>query len=175
MWRKIWKIRYFAGETWPHFCCFIIMRKLRVYLDNCCFNRPFDDQEQIRVFLETQAKIHIQKLIVSGALELAYSHVSVFENSSNPNADKRKIIGDFFVHATVYIDPGQEEVVDKMIEKIKIQGVKNKDAAHLACAIKAECDYFITTDDFVLKRFTGKEIKVCSPIDFLTIYEVENA
>ena len=147
------------------------MRKTRVYLDNCCFNRPFDDQEQLRVFLETQAKIHIQQLIVSGALELAYSHVSVFENSGNPNADKRKIIGDFFVHAIVYIDSSQEDV----IEKIKIQGVKNKDAAHLACAIKAECDYFITTDDFILKRFTGKEIKVCSPIDFLTVYEVENA
>jgi len=154
---------------------FIIMRRVRVYLDNCCFNRPFDDQSQIRVFLETQAKIHIQKLIAGGTLELAYSHVSVFENSANSNKDHRGVISDFFVYATVYIDSGQEEVIDKMIEKIKIQGVKNKDAAHLACAIKAECDYFITTDDFVLKRFSGKEIKVCSPIEFLTIYEVENA
>jgi hypothetical protein len=38
-------------------------KKLRVYLDNCCYNRPFDDQEQRSVQLETQAKLWIQDLI----------------------------------------------------------------------------------------------------------------
>jgi hypothetical protein len=27
------------------------MRKTRVYLDNCAYNRPFDDQSQIRISL----------------------------------------------------------------------------------------------------------------------------
>ena len=26
-----------------------------VYLDNCCYNRPFDDQTQERVHLESEA------------------------------------------------------------------------------------------------------------------------
>jgi len=30
-----------------------------------------------------------------------------------------------------------------------------KDAAHLACAIKAGCDYFITTDDKLIKKYDG--------------------
>ena len=30
--------------------------KLRIYLDNCCFNRPYDDQSQLRISLETQAR-----------------------------------------------------------------------------------------------------------------------
>lgn len=30
-----------------------------IYLDNCCYNRPYDDQSQIRVFLESQAKLHV--------------------------------------------------------------------------------------------------------------------
>jgi len=34
-----------------------------VYLDNCTFNRPFDDQTQLRISLETQAKLFIQTLI----------------------------------------------------------------------------------------------------------------
>ncbi|MFN0197095.1 MAG: PIN domain protein, partial [Planctomycetaceae bacterium] len=34
---------------------------MRIYLDNCCFNRPFDDQRQIRVRLETEAKLCIQQ------------------------------------------------------------------------------------------------------------------
>jgi len=33
---------------------------LKVYLDNCCFNRPFDDQNQVRVRIETEAKLFIQ-------------------------------------------------------------------------------------------------------------------
>lgn len=30
---------------------------MRVYLDNCMFNRPFDDQGHIRIRLETEAKL----------------------------------------------------------------------------------------------------------------------
>lgn len=37
-----------------------------IYLDNCCFNRPFDDQEQLRVRLETEAKLRIQHLMREG-------------------------------------------------------------------------------------------------------------
>ena len=151
------------------------MRKIRVYLDNCCYNRPFDDQKQIRVFLETQAKLHIQNLIGNARLELAYSYMSVFENRNNPNTDNSKIIEDFFVYAAFFVDPDQEEVVETKAEQIKTQGIKNKDAIHLACAIEANCDYFITTDDGILKRYAEKDIKVCSPIEFLTLYEVENA
>lgn len=43
---------------------------MRVYLDNCTFNRPFDDQTQIRIKLETEAKLYIQEKIRDGTLEL---------------------------------------------------------------------------------------------------------
>ena len=36
---------------------------MRVYLDNCCYNRPFDDQENLAVALETFAKLQIQAQI----------------------------------------------------------------------------------------------------------------
>lgn len=35
------------------------MKKIAIYLDNCCFNRPYDDQTQLRVSLETQAKMYV--------------------------------------------------------------------------------------------------------------------
>ncbi len=38
---------------------------MRIYLDNCCFNRPYDNQSQIRIHLETEAKLHIQELILA--------------------------------------------------------------------------------------------------------------
>lgn len=34
---------------------------MRLYLDNCVFNRPYDDQSSIRVRLEAEAKLNIQE------------------------------------------------------------------------------------------------------------------
>ena len=39
---------------------------MRVYLDNCCYNRPFDEQAQLSVHLETEAKLEIQRQMRSG-------------------------------------------------------------------------------------------------------------
>jgi hypothetical protein len=30
---------------------------MKIYLDNCCFNRPFDDQSHLRIRLEAEAKL----------------------------------------------------------------------------------------------------------------------
>ena len=49
--------------------------------------------------------------------------------------------------------------------------VKSKDALHISCAIEAVCDYFITTDNEILKKYKAGEIKVCSPIEFINILE----
>ena len=49
-----------------------IMSKIIVYLDNCTYNRPFDDQTQIMIALETEAKWHIQWLIVEKKIVLCY-------------------------------------------------------------------------------------------------------
>ena len=51
-------------------------------------------------------------------------------------------------------------------------GIKSADAAHIACAILAECDYFLTTDDRVLK-YKSDRIKIMNPVEFLKILEVE--
>ena len=44
---------------------------MKVYLDNCCYNRPYDDQSQLRISLETQAKLQIQSMIRNKDIELA--------------------------------------------------------------------------------------------------------
>ena len=65
---------------------------MRVYLDNCCYNRPYDDQSQTRIHIETQAKLDIQDRIQSGHIELAASYILEAENAANPFARKRKDI-----------------------------------------------------------------------------------
>jgi len=55
---------------------------MRVYLDNCCFNRPFDDKSQIRVKLEAEAKLYIQEEIRLGKLELIWSYIASVQMKS---------------------------------------------------------------------------------------------
>ena len=52
---------------------------MRVYLDNCCYNRPFDEQVQLRVRLETEAKLEVQRQMRSGELEYVWSDMLVTE------------------------------------------------------------------------------------------------
>jgi len=63
--------------------------KIRVYLDNCCFNRPFDDQNFLKIRLETEANLFVQSLIRAGQVSLAWSYVLDYENSANPCDERR--------------------------------------------------------------------------------------
>jgi predicted nucleic acid-binding protein len=142
-----------------------------VYLDNCAYNRPFDDQRQMRIYLESQAKLHIQHLIAKNELVLAYSYMSVYENTGNPHKERRFSIANFFNRALQVVDYDKAEKVETKADVIMGYGIKTKDALHIACAIEAGCDYFITTDDDLPKKYIGNEIAVCNPIDFIKIQE----
>jgi predicted nucleic acid-binding protein len=144
---------------------------MRVYLDNCSYNRPFDDQNQMRIYLETQAKLFIQKLIRNGDLLLAISYISRYENGNSPHSKNKITIEKFFENATTFIDIDKADIIEKKANEIMFYGVKSKDALHLSSAIVASCDFFITTDDIILKRYKTGEINVCSPIEFINIWE----
>ncbi len=66
-----------------------------IYLDTCCYNRPYDDQILIRNSLESQAKLHIQGCIKAGKLRLATSYILWYENSQNPFEMRRMAISAF--------------------------------------------------------------------------------
>ena len=80
----------------------------------------------------------------SGKIEVATSFVLRHENNKDPYPDKRKAIADFIEkYTTFFVDS------KSLAEEIMSTGVKEVDAAHIACAILAECDYFLKTDDRV--------------------------
>jgi predicted nucleic acid-binding protein len=139
---------------------------MRVYLDNCCFNRPFDDQKQLRIRLEAEAKLGVQETIMEGRIELAWSYILDFENAMNPFEQRKLVIFQWRTHAAVHIHETQG--IREKAENLVQQGLKSKDALHVACAIALEYDYFLTTDDHLIKKSTGlKEIKVVDPITFV--------
>ena len=139
----------------------------RLYLDNCCYNRPYDDQTQIRISLEAQAKLYVQDMIRDGKLELVSSYMLLSENSRNPYDTTRKVIERFLEeHTSIFIDETFSEAAEEKALQIMATGVKPADAIHIACAMIAECDYFLTTDDRLLKYGTP-ELQILNPFDFL--------
>lgn len=68
---------------------------MRIYLDNCCYNRPYDDQSQLRIHQEAEAKLYIQDMICQNKLKLVTSFMSDFENNQNRNTLNREHIKRF--------------------------------------------------------------------------------
>jgi predicted nucleic acid-binding protein len=81
------------------------------------------------------------------------------------------MIEKFFENATDFVDIDKANVVETMANEIMKYGVKAKDALHIACAIEAKCDFFITTDNGILKKYKNGDIKTCSPVEFINIWE----
>ena len=145
---------------------------MKVYLDNCCYNRPYDDQSQLRISFETQAKLKIQEMIRDGAIELASSYVLMYENSKNPHQLRQNTIKRFVNdNISTYIDVDCADEVKELARTIMSTGVKTADAQHVACAILAESDFFISTDDRLLK-YQSDEIRIMDPISFIMEMEV---
>ncbi|MDR2543217.1 MAG: type II toxin-antitoxin system VapC family toxin [Treponema sp.] len=140
------------------------MIKNRIYLDNCCFNRPYDDQANLNVHLEAEAKIFIQNEILKNAYELAWSFMMDYEITSNPFLDRKIAFLKWKNIAVVDIDPIEEILING--KNINQKNIKRKDALHIACAIKAKCEYFITTDNKILNK-DFSEIKIINPTDFI--------
>jgi predicted nucleic acid-binding protein len=67
---------------------------------------------------------------------------------------------------------GSERMLEalSMANDIMKTGVKASDAAHIACAALAGCDYFITTDKRILKHQTSG-IQIVNPVQFVRIWE----
>jgi len=143
---------------------------MRIYLDLCCFNRPYDDQTQIRIRLETEAKIALQQKVRDGQCELIWSAVMDVENAKSPFIEHRKAIGEWRKLACrhVLIDA----VVLKLAHELLARGVREYDALHAACAVRAGAEVFVTTDDRLINKLRGRDdIRLLLPGDALAFLE----
>jgi len=65
-------------------------------------------------------------------------------------------------------DIDEDKFIMKTALLIESHGIKKLDALHIACAIKGNAEYFLTTDDGVLKKAASiHDIKITDPIGFI--------
>ncbi len=131
---------------------------MKIYLDVCCLNRPFDDQIQDRIRLETEAVITILKYVEQGKILLINSDAILYEISKIPNLERKEKILSLISKAKIYIEFNQE-ILDRAKEIQKL-GIKSYDALHVACAEEAKSDIFLTTDDNLLKKLKKNKPKI---------------
>ena len=145
---------------------------LRIYLDNCCYGRPFDNQKNAVIFEETKAKLQIQSLMQNKEIELVYSSISIQEIVDIPFEEIRNFVLEFINNnAKYYVSKNNNETAIALSTEIMQTGIKLKYASHVACAIIASCDYLITTDKKLL-RYKDSRIKIANPVEFLEIWRL---
>lgn len=144
------------------------MPVVRIYLDVCCLNRPFDDQRQERVRLEAEAVLTILRRIEAGVWELAGGEMVDFEIGRMADLQRRQRVRALagLAKTKSMVDNAAKARAQEWIGL----GLKPVDALHLACAEGARVDVFLTTDDQLLRviqRIGPARIRVNNPLPWL--------
>ena len=139
---------------------------MKIYLDNCMFNRPFDEQSHIRIRIETEAKLAIQEEIRRGTYQLIWSYILDYENSKNPFRERQEQIIKWKKYAITDIEESTDIIKTALL--LNSKGLQKMDSLHIACAIFAKADYFLTTDDKVIKKANViTDLEISDPINFI--------
>jgi len=132
-------------------------------------NRPFDDQGQARIKLETEALFQILSEIDSRRSTLILSEVTELENSRNPYYSVRIRIDELMAKAQrkITVNAGTK----RQAKVFETAGLNAMDALHLAAAIQGKVDFLITCDDSFLKKArkatSDQAIRIMNPIDYI--------
>lgn len=140
-----------------------------IYLDVCCWNRPFDDQSQNRVRLEAEAVLSILEMVGEGKLDVAGSSVVDDELSQMPDDERREKVELLLTLASSHIP--LTAAIERRAVELQKWNIAPLDALHLASAESAHVDCFLTTDDALLRKALrekcGLKVKIENPARWL--------
>ena len=123
---------------------------MTVYLDVCCLTRPFDDQSQNRVRLEAEAVLSILEMAAAGKIKLVSSDIIDDELSQMPDDERREKVELLLAVSSKHVS--LNTAIERRAIELHKWNITPLDALHLAEAEAAHADYFLTTDDYLLRR-----------------------
>jgi predicted nucleic acid-binding protein len=145
---------------------------MRIYLDVCAIQRPFDDAGQQRILDETEVLRAVVKLIERGSIELVGSFALDYENHLNPDPTRREYTEMVLSLASERIKPSA--AVERRTNAFKAVGMGTWDAAHLAAAVEAGVNFFCTCDDRLLRLARKADTGLTRAVSLLELFkEVE--
>lgn len=148
---------------------------MKLYLDVSCLNRPFDDQSQARIRIETAAVTLILERIDAGRWRAVSSDMAMIEIDAIADVDRQNRLLVLLPesHSIMELD----EAVFRRAAELEAFGFKPADAVHLAAAERTKADVLLSCDDrlcrLAKRRRRDLRVKVANPVDWLR--EVEDA
>ena len=138
-----------------------------IYLDNCCYNRPFDDQTQERIHLESEVILTVLKMGQMKKVVIAGSEILELEMNRMQDANKKQKVLDLYRVACMYI-PYTEKIKKRSADIMLVSKIRAFDSLHIASAEAANADIFLTTDDKLEKMAEKLELgtRVINPLRF---------
>jgi len=141
---------------------------MKLYLDVCCWNRPFDDQSQTRVRLEAEAVLSVLEMAQPDEIEIFGSDIIDDELSQMPDNKWREKIE--LLLTLVSSRVALTSAIEQRATELQKWNIAPLDALHLASAESAQADCFLTTDDDLLRRANRRsalKVKVENPAKWL--------
>lgn len=138
---------------------------VKLYLDMCVWKRPFDDQSNDRIWIESQAVMRIFDLANVGEMRIFTSMALALENERNPKVWRKHRVAALMTSFGRPM-PLTEAVLVKAFD-IRRLGFMDMDALHLAFAENLKLNYFVTCDDAILGQQDRVKIAVINPVDLL--------
>lgn len=139
---------------------------MRIYMDVCCLNRPFDDQTQDKIRIESDAILAILSRCVSDKWQLLSSEVLDLEIEQTPDVWRKSKVNELYRLAKEKIELNNM-IVNRALE-IQNFGFKSFDSLHVASAEYTKADIFLTTDKGLL-RIANRlklEIRTANPLNW---------
>ena len=144
-------------------------RKKVLYLDVCALCRPFDDQSQMKIKLETDSIFLILEKIKAGRFKMLFSKIHNLEIKDIQEKEEREELLQFLEkYGKEEKNINQEKIKNRILEFEKM-GFGIGDSAHLAFA-ENHTDYFISVDSNLLKKYNNKvkgKMLALKPEDFI--------
>lgn len=139
-----------------------------IYLDYNCFQRGFDDPNQIRIQMEALA---CQELFIKaerGDIQLIWSFMHEDENYLCPFPERKMEVFRLSNLCKVRVGP-EKDIYDNAKLFQQRGGLSSKDAVHLSCAYYIKAEFFLTCDDELIKQAKrlNLKIKVMNPVDYI--------
>ena len=141
---------------------------LKLYIDNCCYNRPFDDLRQEKNNLEAQAIKLIVDKYWKDEFEIYTSDALVIEMNNIKDQIKKAKVLEVYNKLNLINIPFSNNII-KRASELRKYNIKNMDSLHIAYAESSNIDYFITTDKLLINASSraNLNVKVINPISFI--------
>ena len=140
---------------------------MRVYLDCCCLQRPFDDQTQSRILIEAEAVALIVAAIRARKITLLNSDALEFEAGRTRDVERREDVRELLHLATEHLQTTPD--IREVANDIAKHGILGIDALHLAIASAHGADFFATCDDILLRKAQRVDGLRCKVVSLLTL------